>query len=212
MKIRLRSRAWCAAAAGAWLAAAGPVRAQQATPSPPVNPILAALEKMKRFTEPGASHKLLERFLGKWATETRFYLFGIATEPEKGVAEGSWLMKGRWLKLTWSGPYLGQQAEGFTLIGYDNFRQNYVTTSVTSIDTAMPRTAGDPNQARDALLLYGTVDDYETEEPDRMMKQVWRFASPDKLVLELYDMSLGDTGSKIVDVVFVRQPGPPPAK
>lgn len=93
--------------------------------APPPNPITVALEKVKRFSEPSSNHRLLERFLGKWATETRFYLFGEATVPEKGTAECSWLMKGRRLKLSWSGPYLAQPAEGFMLIGYDDFRQNY---------------------------------------------------------------------------------------
>lgn len=206
----MRSSVWFATTAGVWLGTAVSVGAQQAAPSPrrtpPSTPITAALEKEKRFTEPSSNHRLLERFLGKWATETRFYVFGLPTEPEKGTAEGSWLMKGRWLKLSWSGPYLAQPAEGFMLIGYDNFRQNYVATSVTSLDTAMPRAAGDANDTGDSLLLYGTIDEYTTGEPDRMTKQVWHFASPDKLVLEVYDLALRDSSNKIVAVSFIRQP------
>jgi hypothetical protein len=203
-----------AAAAGIWLGTAIPLSAQEATPSPKPAPkpflrpapIETAADRAKRFTEPSAQHKLLQRFLGKWATETRFYFFVKASEPEKGTAEGAWLIQDRWLRLSWSGPYIAKPAEGFMLIGYDNFRMNYVATSVTSLDTGMTRSAGDPNEKGDALLLYETVDDYDTGEPDKMMKQVWRFVSPDKLVLEVYDMALDETGKKLVDVTFLRQP------
>jgi hypothetical protein len=210
----MRSSVRLAAAAGIWLGTAFPLNARQATPSPkpapwPIRrpaPIETAADKAKRLAAPSAQHKLLERFLGKWATETRFYYFVKPTEPEKGTAEGTWLIKDRWLKLTWSGPYLARPAEGFMMIGYDNFRMNYVATSVTSLDTAMTRSVGDAIAEGEALLMYGTVDDYDSGEPDRVMKQVWRFVSPDKLVLEVYDMALGETGDKTVDITFIRQP------
>jgi hypothetical protein len=210
----MRSSLRLAAASCIWLGTAFPLNAGQATPSPkpaprPIRraaPIETAADKAKRLAEPSAQHKLLERFLGKWATETRFYFFAVPTQPEKGTAEGAWLIKGRWLKLSWSGPYIAQPAEGFMLIGYDNFRMNYVATSVTSLDTSMTRSVGDPIGEGEALLMYGTVDDYDTGEPDRLMKQVWRFVSPDKLVLEVYDLALDETAKKFVDVTFIRQP------
>ena len=82
--------------------------ARQPEPAKPaaVPDYAALMGKAKRFTEPGKHHKVLERFLGSWKTETRFFMGSKAMPPEKGTAEFSWLMKGRWLKSEWSGPMM----------------------------------------------------------------------------------------------------------
>ena len=195
----MKSSVWFAVVAGAWLGTADRVAAQEPKP----NPMEAMIERSKRLSEPGPSHKRLERFLGKWETETRFYVFGTATTPEKATAEFSWLVKGRWLKGSWSGAFGGQPAEGFILIGYDNFRQNYVTTAVTSLDTRMSCTRGDMESDK-ALMTYGTYDEYTTGEPDRMIKHVWRFVSPDKIVFERYDLAFLEPNSKEQETTYTR--------
>jgi hypothetical protein len=195
----MKSTVWLAVAAGTWLGAGG--RAAEAQPAKP-DLVQATQEKTRRFSEPGPHHKVLERFLGKWQSETRFYVLDTTTTPEKASAEFSWLIEGRWLKASWSGAFGGQPAEGFLLIGYDNFKQNYVLTAVTSLDTRMSRTQGDLDG--DALLTYGTFDRYATGESDQMVKQVWRFVSPDKIVFEVHDLGQREPHDKILETTYTR--------
>ena len=164
----------------------------------------AMMAKAKRFTEPGPHHKELERFLGKWNSETRFFLAGKPTPAEKGTIEFSWLMKGRWLKAEWGGKFMGKQLQGFMILGYDNFRQSYVCTHVTNMDTAMVHHEGDMDPSGKALLTYGTLDEYLTGEIAKMVKYVWRFPSPDKMSFEVHDLPIGEQNTKVVEVTYTK--------
>jgi hypothetical protein len=187
----------------AWMA----VQAQQAGDSGKgAADMSAMMEKAKRFTQPGERHKALERFLGKWTTESRLFMGGQPTPPEKGSAEFSWLMAGRWLKAETKGSMMGMPMENFLILGYDNFKQSYVSTNVSSIDTAMTHAEGDMTQSGDALLSYGTLDEYLTGEHDKMVKYAWRFPSKDKLVLEVHDLPIGEKNTKVLEVVYTRAP------
>lgn len=166
----------------------------------------AMMEKAKRFTQPGEPHKALEKFLGKWIIETRFFMAGKPSPPEKGTAEFSWLMAGRWMKSEWKGPMMGHPMEGFMLLGYDNFKQSYVTTAISSMDTAMVHSEGDMDPSGNALLTYGTLDEYLTGEHDKMVKYVWRFASKDKMALEIHDLPIGEKNTKVLEVSYTRAP------
>jgi len=189
--------------AAAWAA----VQAQQSGESRKADADTAAMmEKAKRFTQPGEHHKALERFLGKWTIEMRLFMAGTPTPPEKGTAEFSWLMTGRWLKSEWKGTMMGMPVDGFMLLGYDNFKQSYVSTTVTSLDTAMTHAEGDMDPSGNSLLSYGTLDEYLTGEHDKMVKYVWRFPSKDKLVLEVHDLPIGEKNTKVVEVTYTRVP------
>jgi hypothetical protein len=169
---------------------------------PPAPDMAAMMAKAKRFTQPGDAHKVLERFLGRWAMETHVFGMGKQAPAEKGSAEFSWLMPGRWLKSDWSGSLMGMPHQGFMLMGYDNFKQSYVVTTVSSLDTAMTRLEGDLDQAGKTLIAYGTLDEYLTGEHDKMVKYVWRFQSATRIVLEVHDLAIGETNTKVVEVVF----------
>jgi hypothetical protein len=187
----------------AWAA----VQAQQSEdPKKAAANMAAMMEKAKRFTQPGDRHKALERFLGKWTMETRFFMAGKPTEPEKGTAEFSWLMAGRWMKSEWKGSMMRTPMEGFMILGYDNFKQSYVSTMISSLDTAMTHAEGDMDPSGNALLSYGTLDEYLTGEHDKMVKYVWRFPSKDKMVLEVHDLPIGEQNTKVLEISYARAP------
>jgi hypothetical protein len=165
----------------------------------------AMMEKAKKLTQPGEHHVLLERFLGRWKTETRFFMGGQPTPPEAGTAEFSWLMPGRWLQGKSKGSMMRMPLEGFHLLGYDNFKQSYVTCHVSNLDTAMNCSEGDLDPGGKALLTYGTLDEYLTGEHDKMVKYVWRFRSEDEIALEVHDLPIGEQNTKVVEITFRRE-------
>ncbi len=169
-------------------------------PSP--DDMKAAMEKVKQITEPGPHHKVLDRFLGKWETESRVFMGPTPTAPEKGQSEFAWLMEGRWLKCEYTNTMMGMSYQGFTLTGYDNFKKSYVTTMVSSMDTMMVRAEGDLDPSGKSLVLYGPMDEYMTGEQDKMVKYVWRFESATKMTLEVHDLPIGEKNTKVVEVTF----------
>ena len=163
------------------------------------------LEQARKYTEPGEHHKLLERFLGKWDTETRLFMGDKPLPASKGTAEASWLIEGRWIQNKSTGSMMGRPLETFTVMGYDNFKQSYVSTVVSSMDTAMNRSEGDLDPGGDVLLLYGTLDEYLTGEHDKMVKTVIRFLSKDEHVMEIHDLPIGEKNTKVVEVRYTRR-------
>jgi Protein of unknown function (DUF1579) len=169
---------------------------------PTQSEMAAAMAKAKRFTQPGDAHKQLERFVGKWTTETRMFGMGKPMPAEKGTAEFAWLMPGRWLKSEARGTMMGLQMQGFMIIGYDNFKQSYVSTHISSLDTAMTHAEGDMDPSGKVLISYGTLDEYLTGEHDKMVKYVWRFVSPAQMVLEVHDLPIGEQNTKVIEVTY----------
>jgi hypothetical protein len=161
----------------------------------------AMMQQAGKFTKPGKHHKELERFLGKWNTETR--LTG-SDKSEKGTSEYSWLMNGRWLKGENKGSLMGMPFQSFYLVGYDNFKQSFVTCAVNSMDTAMLHSEGDMDPGGKTLLSYGTLDEYLTGEVGKMVKYVWRFESADKFVIEVHDLPIGEHNTKVFEVIHTR--------
>jgi hypothetical protein len=184
-------------------------QAQGQAPAPGAQPagtkeMAEAMAKARRFTQPGEAHKALARFVGKWATETRIFMAGKPTPPEKGVSEFAWLMPGRWLKHESNGAIMGQPMRTFMMLGYDNFKMSFVSSQVSNLDTAMTYAEGDMDPGGKALLMYGTLDEYTTGEHDKMVRYVWRFPSADRMVLEIHDLPIGENNTKVIEVVFTR--------
>lgn len=218
MKKRLVAMSLCAlmsiAAARGVAEARGQAQGQpqgqgQGQPRPGAPPagtaeLAAAMAKARRFTQPGAAHKTLDRFVGRWTTETRIFMAGKPTPAEKGTSEFSWLMPGRWLKHESSGTIMGQPMKTFMMLGYDNFKMSYVSSQVSNLDTAMTHAEGDMDPGGKALLLYGTLDEYTTGEHDKMVRYVWRFPSAERMILEIHDLPIGETNTKVVEIVFTR--------
>jgi hypothetical protein len=164
-----------------------------------------AMEKMKKWTAPGKHHETLKKFLGSWATETKFFMGGQASPAEKGSTEVDWLMEGRWIRFEAKGNLMGKPVRSFTIMGYDNFKMSYVATTVGTWDTAMNRVEGDLDQHGKNLIAYGTIDEYLDGQHDKAVKLLWRFESDDKITWEIHDLAIGEKDTKVIEVVHTRK-------
>jgi hypothetical protein len=164
----------------------------------------AMMAKMAALTQPGEHHAALERFLGTWDVELRFFMGGQATPATKGKAEYTWLMDGRWIQGKVEGTMMNMPYEAVSTMGYDNFKQSYVVSSVSSMDTAMHYAEGDLTRDGDALIVYGTLDEYLDGQHDKMVKTVFRFRSADAFAMEVHDLPIGETNTKVVEFSFKR--------
>ena len=175
-------------------------------PQDPQKQMAEMMAKAKRYTQPGPHHELLHKFLGTWRTETTLFGGGRPMGAKTvGRAEATWLIDGRYLHLVSQGQLMGQDVEWHQFMGYDNFKQSYVATSVSSFDTAMTRAEGDLDPGGEVLLLYGTLDEYLTGEHDKMVKTLWRFVSDDEMVMEIHDLPIGLENTKVIEVRMTRE-------
>ncbi len=169
-----------------------------------LDPMQEYMKQFARFTQPGEKQKLLERFIGKWDTETTFFMGGGPQPSGKGSVEVSWLMPGRWLEFRGTVGMMGKNVQVFSVMGYDNFKQSYVCCNVESMDTAMTHFEGDATQDEKSLIGYGTLDEYTTGEVAKMVKYAYRFVDKDKIVLEVHDLPIGETNTKVLEFTYTR--------
>jgi hypothetical protein len=105
-----------------------------------------------------------------------------------------------------SGSLMGMPIESFHMMGYDNFKQSYVSANVSTMDTALNTIEGDMDPGGRALIGYGTIDEYLTGEHDKAVKSVWRFISDDEMVLEIHDLAIGEKNTKVLELRYKRKP------
>jgi len=167
-------------------------------------PLADGMKRWKDACTPGAAHKDLARFLGSWDTET--VILGMGPEPTttKGTAEWKWLFEGRWIQMTSSGELMGRPYHNQMIMGYDNFRQKYTTAGVDDLQTTLTTSEGNFDQSRQALITYGKIDEPMTGEIEKTFKSVWRFDGPDKFTHEVHDLAIGETNTKVFEVVYTR--------
>jgi len=165
----------------------------------------AMMAQAQKYTNPGEHHELLKRYLGEWDTEMTLFMGGKAMEPTKGTSKSEWLMEGRWLKSDFQGSMMGMPMRIVSIMGYDNFKQSYVVTSVNSMDTIMIHQEGDMDPGGKALLMYGTLDEYLTGEHDKMVKTIVRFLSEDEMVMEVHDLPIGEKNTKVFEIRYKRR-------
>jgi len=166
-------------------------------------PLADGMKRWKEACTPGPAHKDLARFIGTWDTETEILGMG---EPmkSKGTAEWKWLYEGRWIQQNLSGEVMGQPFQGQMTMGYDNFKQKYTTAAVDTMQTTLITSEGNFDQSRQVLIMYGKIDEPMTGEIGKTFKSVWRFDGPDKITREVHDLAIGETNTKVFEVVYTR--------
>ena len=162
--------------------------------------------RMQAVSKLGPRHADLATFIGKWDVEIAMVMPGSPATRSKGTAEYSWVIQGRWLGQRIVGQFMGGPFESYSIIGYDNFAKNHVVASVSSLDTSMLMSRGlvvDP--AHRVTAVYGTLDEYATNELHKPYKAVTRKLDENRHVMEVWDLGIGDAGAKVLEYTFTRR-------
>ena len=166
----------------------------------------AAMKRWMDTCKVGPPHERLGELIGKYDTTMRMKMGPDQPAMEaKGSAEISWLIEGRWLQIKGQGSMMGKPVTSFTTLGYDNFKQRYVSATVDSFTTTMNTASGLFDQTPDNLILWGTIDEPMTPEQDKTVKYVWRGFGKDQFVFEVHDMMIGESNTKVMEWEYVRK-------
>jgi len=200
--MNFRSAAFFVLGAVATTAAAPLVARQEKQEMPPE--MAAMYAAAKKFTEPGEKHKKLEPYLGRWDVESSIPM-GPGNEMKSSMtAEISWQIAGRFLKLETKGTLMGLPYQGFGLLGYDNFKQAFVSTWIDNMNTYKLDAQGNLAQDGTTLITYGTLDEYLTGENDKPVKYVYRWKDADHFAFEVHDLAIGETNTCVVTMNYTR--------
>lgn len=170
----------------------------------------AEMQKMMKLWEeastPGLNHKVLDAFLGKWQTDSTFWIKPEAPSVHfRGDAEYRSIMGGRYVISESSGTIMGQPFTGMGLMGYDNMKKKYFVAWIDSGSTALFTADGTLDRTGKVITLLGTMDDPTTGEYGASVKYVFRIVDKNKHVFEMYSKVGEPDEFKGGEIVFTRK-------
>ena len=168
-----------AVVAGAALAFAQGASAQEMTPE--------MMETWNKYSNPGENHQHFHEMAGNWTHKVTMWMAPGAPPMESTATSTSQLsMDGRWLEEEFSGTMWGMPFEGENMLGYDNFRNEYVSIWRDNLSTAAMISRGTYDPATKTLTMTATVDDFMSGARDVPVRQV--ITSPDAThsTMEMY--------------------------
>jgi len=157
--------------------------------------------------QPSIYHKRLEYFVGDWDTTTKMWMGGPGSPAQEssGTAEYTWMMEGRWLAEKFHGNMMGMAFEGFMLLGYDNYRREYVSIWVDGMSSSMSFASGRLDQTGKIITVFGDMDEPMTGELGKVTKMVRRIVDDNTFVFEIHDLAIGGDNTMVMEITYKRK-------
>ncbi len=154
-------------------------RAQEMTPE--------MMETWAKFSNPGENHQHFNDMVGNWSHKVTMWMAPDAPPMESTATSESELeMGGRWLEEEFTGTMWGMPFEGTNLLGYDNFRNEYVSIWRDNLSTSAMISRGTYDPATKTLTMTATVDDFMTGARDVPVRQVVTHPDATHSTMEMY--------------------------
>lgn len=167
-------------------------------------------EMMKKWMDaatPGAHHKALEHFIGKWDLACKMWMEGPGKPPSqtKGTSEVKWILGGRYTLEEMKSEIMNMPHLGMGITGYDNFKKQYVSLWIDNMSTAMFNTLGAFDASGKMLTSTGKMDEPMTGETDKTVKYVVQIVDKDKHIFSVYDLPGTPNEFKVVEITYTRK-------
>jgi len=172
---------------------------QQQQPSP------EQMQRWMKYSQPSEHHRKLQPLIGTWNQTVRIRMTPNA-DPEvlESTATYEWIMGGRYVQGTYEGNFMGEPFQGMDLLGYDNYRQQYVALWIDNLGTGFMTTTGWYNDQTDTLIMHGSVDDTMQDFPNRPLRTETEFKSDDHIVYRSYTVDRQGNEFQSMEIVCRR--------
>jgi hypothetical protein len=155
-----------------------------------------AMQEAMKKGAPGAHHRALEPFVGRFTTTSRMWMKpGEAPQESTGLAEHTWVLGGRFLRMDVRGEFGGQPFDGLGYLGYDNIRGEYTAVWLDNMNTGIMRASGQFDPGTKQYTESGTFSCPLTGEKDRPFRGEWKVIDTDTLSYTMY--SSGPDGKEV---------------
>ena len=151
----------------------------------------AMMEAYEKAGTPGEHHAHLDRMVGEWDAEVRFWSSPDA-EPMvmQATSKVEWVMDGRFVKETVESDFMGQPFHGLGYTGYNNVTGEYEASWMDNHSTALYRYSGEMDD-EGRLVFYSESADPLTGEKVKE-KGISEFVSDDEMIARSYRMVDGE--------------------
>jgi len=186
------------------LIAFGPVsHATEQIAESPMDP--AMMEKMKLLTSPSETHQVLEPLAGTWSYTGQFWMSPNApAEKMNGKAIHTLIYSGRFLKQEFEGPWMGETFQGLGFTGYDNVKEEYVSTWLDSMSTGIMTVTGQYDPETKTFKLSGANSCPMTGEKARFSRSEWTVVDHDRSTYTSYMKGPDGREYKAMEIEYSR--------
>jgi hypothetical protein len=165
----------------------------------------AMMAKAQEYMTPGAEHRWLDGFTGKWTAKVRMWMKpGDQPTTSDGTAENTWALNGHFLKQDFKGTWAGQNFEGTGFTGYDKVRAEYQSLWLDSMGTGMMYTTGTYDAAKKVLNQSGTFGCPMTGEKSMWYRSELKLVNKDKFTYTSYGKDPAGKEFKGMEIVYTR--------
>ena len=130
-----------------------------------------------------------------------------ATVWSKAVFGGRFIhttMKGT-MSFEYQGKVIEFPTEAVGYVGYDNFKEKYVSVWIDSNGTAIYYAEGHVDPSGKIFTYYGEMDEWETGQRDKLYKIQTRIVNEDTVIDEMHDLTMADGKTLIFEMVSRRK-------
>lgn len=214
MRISMLLGGLCVVVAGLFVSGSALSQSSEEGKPPTLGPyapeIPSQSELMKAMVDaktPGKFHKRLEYFLGEWDYDVKIWMGGPGSQAieSKGGIKYRWQIEGLWLMSESTGSLMGMSLGGAAFFGYDNFKRKYVWTGINAMDSQIYQGTGYINPDGNTIILYGTLDEPSMHQVAKHAKYIMRIVDEDTYILELHDLAMHETKTKVVEYTHRRK-------
>ncbi|MBT4584069.1 MAG: DUF1579 family protein [Phycisphaerae bacterium] len=171
------------------------------TPEGPGEYLAKMMKKGEIYAAPSDQHSFLERFTGTWTTSS----IVMDTEPQKGTSKNTMILGGRFLEMGYQGDFLGIELEGKVTLGFDNYKHKFTVVYIDNLNTSTRTAEGILDKSGDVLTLWGTTDEWMTDEHDKPVMYRYTMRNPSTIVFEVHDLSIVSGETKVIEVTYTKE-------
>lgn len=153
----------------------------------------------EELATPNTNHTYLARMAGEWTTSSTV----MGMEPSSGSATYNMILEDRYLDGFHDGHFMGVAFESRVTLGYDNYKHKFVASYIDNLGTSIRNAEGLLDQSQTTLSLWGTMDEWMTDEHDKPVMYRYRIINENTFSFEVHDLAIG-TQSKVIEVLYTR--------
>ena len=163
-----------------------------------------SMAKMLKLGEelatPNENHLFLKKLTGDWVTTS-----SIMNMPEEvGAATNEMIFGDRFLEGSYGGTFMGVRYTGRMTVGYDNYKNKFVAVFIDTLGTSMRTAEGMLDHSKTTLSLWGTMDEWMTNEHDKPVMYRYNIIDHDHFDLEIHDLGKVPGETTVIKMVFKR--------
>jgi hypothetical protein len=160
---------------------------------------------MMKYGTPGKEHAELAKMVGKWDAATTMWMAPDA-EPvtSMGTVEMISVLGGRWIQQSFTGDMMGMPFHGLGYLGFDKFKNQYVSTWMDDMSTMTMISFGDPSADGKTITYSGVADDIMTGTKNKVYKSVVHNIDDNTSIFEMYDKTPDGKEFKMMEIKYTR--------